>query len=181
MRLFVAVPMSDMATRELSATVERMRRRAGAEELRWSSPESWHVTLQFLGSADAVAFDCLLQQLRKVQAQPVKIVSETVGSFARAGVLHIGVKPTPQLLQLEKQISAATARCGFVREDRPYHPHITLARTRGRGGRYALSALVEKSREVIPFTAFTAGEFALYESVPGGAARYEIREHFPLG
>jgi len=53
MRLFVAIPLSEEATRELGETVARMRKRPGAEELRWSPPESWHLTLQFLGNAAA--------------------------------------------------------------------------------------------------------------------------------
>lgn len=181
MRLFVAIPMTEPRTHELSAAVERMRRRPGAEELRWSPPESWHVTLQFLGDSSAEGLACLLQQLREIQAKPVKIVPDKIGAFGRAGVLHAGVKATPELLALEKRVSAAAARCGFAREERPYYPHITLARSRGRGGRDAISSIVEKSREMVPFTAFTTGEFALYESFMGGAARYEIRERFPLG
>lgn len=180
MRLFVAIPMTQAATHQLSAAVDRMRRRPDAQELRWSPPESWHITLQFLGNVDSEEFACLLQQLREVQAQAVRIVPEKIGAFGRAGVLHAAVTPAPELLELEKQVTAATARCGFGCEDRPYHPHLTLARRRGRGGRDGISSIVDNNREVIPFTAFTAGEFALYESFLAGTSRYEVRERFPL-
>ena len=180
MRLFVAIPMPEETTRELARTVERMRRRPGADELRWSPPESWHVTLQFLGSVSAEEFACLIEALRRVRGTPVKIVPEKIGAFSRAGVLHASVEPTPDLLRLEKQVTAATAECRFAREDRPYHPHITLARRRGRGGRDGIASAAQKNRELTPFTAFTAGEFALYESFLGDLARYEIRGRFPL-
>jgi 2'-5' RNA ligase len=180
MRLFLAIPLRDETTRELSDTVERIRKRPGAEQLRWSSPESWHITLQFLGNAGAEDYACLLERLRRVRAAPVKIVPEKLGAFGRVGILHAGVKPTPELLDLEKLVTAATAACGFAREDRPYRPHITLARRRGRGGRDGIASAAEKNRELMPFSGFTADQFALYESFLGGAARYEIRERFPL-
>ena len=180
MRLFVAVPLPEETTRELAAMVERMRRRPDAGELRWSPPESWHITLQFLGNAGTEEFACLVERLRGVRAAPMKIVPEKIGAFGRVGILHAGVTPTPELLELEKRVTAATVRCGFEREDRPYRPHITLARRRGRGGRDGISSVAQKNAEITPFKSFMADEFALYESFLGGAARYEIRERFPL-
>ncbi|HKO20019.1 MAG TPA: RNA 2',3'-cyclic phosphodiesterase [Acidobacteriaceae bacterium] len=180
MRLFVAIPILEQTTRELGEATARMRKRPGAQELRWSPPESWHITLQFLGNVDTDKFACLLQQLRKIHAQPLKIVPEKLGAFRRVGILYVSVKATPGLLGLEEQITAATALCGFAREDRPYHPHITLARSRGGGGWDGIASAADKNGELTPFTAFTAGEFALYESFLGGATRYEIRERFPL-
>jgi 2'-5' RNA ligase len=180
MRLFVAIPMPEETTRELGEAVARMRKRPGTEELRWSPPESWHITLQFLGNAGAEEFACLLDHLRGVRGVPLKIVPEKIGAFGRVGILHAAVKPTPELLELEKRVTAATVRCGFEREDRPYRPHITLARRRGRGGRDGISSAAQKNAEMTPFNSFMADEFALYESFLGGAARYEIRERFPL-
>ena len=180
MRLFVAIPLSEEATRELGETVARMRKRPGAEELRWSPPESWHLTLQFLGNAAAEEYACLLERLRVARASPVKIAPQKIATFGRAGILHVEVEPTPELLELERRVTAATSQCGFTREDRPYRPHITLARRRARSSRNGIASTAEKSLELKPFTGFTAAEFALYESFLGGAARYEIRERFPL-
>jgi len=110
----------------------------------------------------------------------VKIAPQKIGAFGRAGILHVEVEPTPELLELERRVTAATSQCGFTREDRPYRPHITLARRRARSSRNGIASTAEKSLELKPFTVFTAAEFALYESFLGGAARYEIRERFPL-
>jgi RNA 2',3'-cyclic 3'-phosphodiesterase len=35
---------------------------------------------------------------------------------------------------VEAEVSARLAACGVEREDRPYHPHITLARVRESAG-----------------------------------------------
>jgi RNA 2',3'-cyclic 3'-phosphodiesterase len=180
-RLFVAIPIPDHTTRELAVAVERMKKRPGAEELRWSPPESWHITLQFLGNTRAEEYACLVERLGAIRIHPVKIVPDKVGAFGRVGILYAGVKVTPELMGLQKQVIASTKHCGFAPEDRPYRPHMTLARRRGRGGRNGITTAAEKNRELMPFTEFAAHEFALYESFLGGAARYEIRERFSLG
>lgn len=180
MRLFVAIPLPTETMLELAAAVQRIRKRPDAEKLRWSPRESWHVTLQFLGKAGADECACLVGQLRGLPVAAVRIVPERMGTFARVGILYAGVKATSELLDLEKNVTSATAPCGFAREDRPYRPHITLARRRGRGWQGGVTSVAEEAHQLTPFSGFTAREFALYESFPGSAARYEIRERFPL-
>jgi 2'-5' RNA ligase len=69
-------------------------------------------------------------------------------------------------------------------ETRPYHPHITLARSKAKGSARIrdMQALQAGLRRVQKFTAFVAEEFVLYESVPAaGGSLYKVREHFSLG
>ena len=65
---------------------------------------------------------------------------------------------------------------------RTYQPHITLARSKGKGRAKGLSTLKTRARVTPDFTQFVAGEFLLYESVPGpSGSEYAIRARFPLG
>ncbi len=177
MRLFVAIPLPEQTTAEIHQIVGRIRLTPGLPNLRWSPPESWHITLQFLGTATPEQYACLADRLRSVHAATVRIAPDEIGAFQSAGVLYAGLKPSPELTALQKRITAATALCGFSAEERPYHPHITLARTRSTGRR-ELSAIVKVSGGLNRFQALTASEFALYESVPGAPACYVIRERF---
>lgn len=178
MRLFIAIPLSDDVHNELAALVKRLQR--ADDELRWMPPEMWHVTLQFLGNASAQQYECLAQSLRAVRSSPPAIQLGELGFFERAGIFHVAVQRSPELLALQKSVLAATSKCGFVAEDRPYSPHITLARNRGRGaGIRTLKARVGAGPK---FTSFTAQEFLLYESFPGpSGSRYEVRARFGLG
>lgn len=177
MRLFIGIPLADEVTRELSDLVSGLQR--PGDDLRWSNPESWHITLQFLGSTTEPQFACLFPQLHTITAPPFNIALENVGFFDRAGVFFAGVQLSLPLLHLQQQVTAATAYCGFEAEDRPYHPHITLARNRGRSnGVRTLKPRVDRATR---FTSFTAHEFLLYESFPGpSGSRYEIRASFSL-
>ncbi len=175
MRLFVAIPLAASAIGELSATAARLR--SGEDGLRWTAPESWHITLQFLGNAGPEQSKCLVAQLHKLHLPPVPIRLEELGCFDRTGVVFAGVRVSPELLLLQQRVTAATAPCGFVSESRPFHPHITLARGKGKD----LSQLKAKMGRSPTFTGSAAVEFRLYESFLGPTgSRYEIRERFSL-
>jgi len=185
MRLFVGIPLADVAARELGNVIARLRSGVSAEHgggLRWTAPESWHVTLQFLGNATAEQLECLKAHLSQVRSEPVPVELGELGCFERAGVFFADVTVTPELAALEKSVVAATSRCGFVAETRPYHPHITLARVKGQGRGAELRVLRAKVCNQPAFARFTASELVLYESHLGpGGARYEARMRVALG
>lgn len=206
MRLFVGIPLADAVVGELAAVVARLRsnqggRRHGSDGLRWTEPESWHITLEFLGNTTSEQFECLKSQLAKVRRAPAPVELGELACFDRTGVLIVDVAVAPELAALRQCVVAATSECGFVAETRPFHPHITLAkkkadkRTRerenkrsrdqskeqaGRGGVELREALAGVRRQPA-FTRFVAREFVVYESHLGpDGAKYEIRQRFPL-
>ena len=179
MRLFVGIPLKPAVVEELSAISTRLR--SSDDGLRWPAPESWHITLQFLGSTSEAKYNCVTERLRDVHAPGVPVRLEELGFFDRAGVFFAGVGLTPELMALQQLVVAADSQCGFVAETRPYNPHITLARTKGEGRGPGLRHLKAKVKDRPEFTQFVAEEFLLYESMLGrSGARYEVRERFPL-
>jgi RNA 2',3'-cyclic 3'-phosphodiesterase len=184
MRLFVGVPLADAAARELAAVVRQVRGSEGgawAGALRWTEPDSWHITLQFLGNTTEQQLECLRARLSAVRSAPVPVALAELGCFDRAGVFFVNVTVTPELAALQRCVTAAASLCGFVAEARPFHPHITLARAKGQGHGAGLRALQGKIQPQARFTRFTAREFLLYESHLGHVgARYEIRQRFEL-
>ena len=190
MRLFVGIALSDAVVRELRSVVARLRSSGGG--LRWTEPDSWHITLQFLGNTTPEQYACLTSRLGEVRSVPIPVELGSLGCFDRAGVFFAEVAVTPGLAALGRSVVAATSRCGFAAETRPFHPHITLARrtgnkgTREQGGKnprsesHNLRDLAAKAG-ACRFTRFTAKEFLLYESHLGAeGARYEVRGRFPL-
>lgn len=179
MRLFVGIPLPSSSIEELSRVL--LRYRTAQDGLRWSAPESWHITLQFLGNVDPERNACISGVLRKLRHAPVPVQLDLLGFFDRAGVFFAGVQLTSELLSLQQRVTAATAPCGLAPDTRPYHPHITLARTRGKAGGRSLRALQAGLQRAPVFTRFTAGDFVLYESLPTpSGSRYEIRDRFLL-
>jgi len=167
--------MAEAVVHELASV--RAQLEGPGDLLRWAVPESWHVTLQFLGNTTPERWKCVVAGLRAIVSPLVPVKLERLGFFDRAGICFVSVLLSSELVALEQQVVAATARCGFVAETRPYQPHITLARNRGQseGIRRLKGAILPEPR----FPAFAAREFLLYESFPGPAgSRYEVRERF---
>jgi 2'-5' RNA ligase len=178
MRLFVGIPMAAAVVDQLAAVRARLER--PNDGLRWSQPESWHITLQFLGATTGAQYEALVLHLGRAEAGPVPVQLEGLGFFERSGVFFAGVHLSPELIALQRSVVAATSQCGFKPEDRPYHPHITLARNRGR--EEGVRNLKPRFSPATQFARFTAREFLLYESFPNAqGSRYEVRARFGLG
>jgi RNA 2',3'-cyclic 3'-phosphodiesterase len=170
--------MAATVMEQLAAVRSRLER--PNDGLRWSAPESWHITLQFLGTTTPSQYDCVVSHLGAIKPGPAPVKLEGLGFFEGSGVFFAGVHLSPELIALQMSVVAATSQCGFEPEDRPYHPHITLARNRGReNGVRALKSRVGPPPE---FAGFVADEFLLYESFPNSqGSRYEVRARFGLG
>jgi RNA 2',3'-cyclic 3'-phosphodiesterase len=176
MRLFVGIPLATEVVEQLSAVSLRLQ--SEGDGLRWSSSASWHITLQFLGNT--TEYECVVARLRELRSPSFPIQLEGLAFFERAGVFFAGITLTPPLTELQQRVTTATSGCGFVPETRPYHPHITLARSKSKGPR-ALRDLKAKIHREPAFAGFVASEFVLYESHLGSkGSRYEIRERFAL-
>ena len=180
MRLFIGIPLADEVVSELSVIRERLRKTGHG--LRWPPPETWHITLQFLGETQAEQYAGITERLRGLRAEPVPVALEGLGFFERAGIFHAGIRLAPELIALQQRVAAEMTLCGFAPETRPFHPHITLARSKGRDPGQGLRVLKAKSCSQPRFSRFVAREFLLYESFLGpGGSRYEVRERFGLG
>lgn len=177
MRLFVGIPLPDGVIEELLALSLRLR--AAGDGLRWSAPESWHITLQFLGTTDQQQYECTVARLRELRSAPVPIALGSTDFFDHAGIFFAGVVLSPELRALQQQVTTATRTCGFIPETRPYHPHITLARAKGKEGERTLRKLKDHRRRQSSFTPFAAETFLLYESFTGAAgSQYAVRARF---
>jgi 2'-5' RNA ligase len=179
MRLFVGMPLAPVMIDELSAIALRLRSKV--DGLRWLPPESWHITLQFLGNTSQEQYESISAKLRALKMPPVRIKLEGLSVFDRVGVLFTGVALTPVLRMLHDRVVTTTADCGFVAETRPYLPHISLARFKANRSRQELLALKAQLRHQPEFAPVFAREVLIYESFLGiTGSRYEICERFPL-
>jgi 2'-5' RNA ligase len=179
-RLFIGIPLSSETLHALDRLSQSLR--SPGDGLRWTSPDTWHITLQFLGETTVDTYECAVAKLSEIQFTSVPVWLRGTGLFDRAGVFFADVSVSPELRILQKQILAATSQCGIVPENRPYHPHITLARAKSGDRGRTLRNLKASAASDAQFPAFIAREFLLYESFLGpSGARHEIRNRFSLG
>ncbi|HVG28034.1 MAG TPA: RNA 2',3'-cyclic phosphodiesterase [Acidobacteriaceae bacterium] len=179
MRLFLGLALSDEARIELERLTLRLR--TPGDGLRWWVPEQWHITLAFLGSVPPEAHASLLRNLECLREPQADLHLDGLGLFDRVGVLFASVHLTPSLVRLHTSVSAAARASGLPIEDRPYRPHITLARRRGRGRPQSFSRWRTVAEQQRLHLRWPAREFLLYESeLSRDGSRYHIRGQFPL-
>jgi 2'-5' RNA ligase len=170
MRLFVAVTPPSRVVEELQTATAAMR--SAHPQLRWALPDQWHLTLAFLGEVGDQARADLSARLGRVAARhaPMRLALHGAGRFGdRVLWTRVGGDVTA-LRGLAASVRAAALRAGIDVEDRPYRPHLTLARAREHGD---LRPVVEAMADFAG-SSWTAGELHLVRSHLGaGPARYE--------
>jgi RNA 2',3'-cyclic 3'-phosphodiesterase len=185
MRLFVAFAPPPAALAELDQAVTPLR--ADWPELRWASPERWHVTLAFLGEVPDTVLGGLPARLERAAGRhpSSRIRLGRAGAFpsaARARVLcsHIeGDQPELAVLSaLAASVAAGARRAGAPPPDegRRYRPHVTIARCRQPAN---VSPLVS-TLAGFSGTTWDTGEIQLIRSHTGPQPRYEKIGAWPL-
>jgi len=181
-RLFVAITPPATALAELEATVAPLH--DVEPGLRWSSPQSWHITLAFLGEVDERIAARLATRLERAAGRHpgVDLLAAGGGAFpsvTRARVLWTGIRGDQQVLrEIQQSVAAGARRAGAPSADegRRFRPHITLARSKDPvNARPLVDALTEYSGSTWP-----ADRIHLVRSHLGPRPRYESIGSWPL-
>lgn len=145
-RAFLAVPSDPMWVESARGLVERLR--GSLPEASWTKPESWHITLRFLGDVSASAIETFASQVAPAAAEmvPGEIHSRDAVVFPPKGparVLGVGFAPSEILegiVRLAAVAEQAARAAGMEEVRRPFHPHVTLARLRQPWPREAVAS-----------------------------------------
>ncbi|MGO9659596.1 MAG: RNA 2',3'-cyclic phosphodiesterase [Acidimicrobiales bacterium] len=172
MRCFVAVWPSTEVTAALAALP-----RPGAERLRWSTQDQWHVTLRFFGELSPAEVEAASAALTEAAASlPDDLIAKggPATKFLGPGLV---VWPVEGLRPAAGPVQQATAHIGQPVPDRPFLGHVTIARgARGADLRRAAHLLSPLS------ASWRVTSLALVHSQLGaGGARYQDIYTFPLG
>jgi 2'-5' RNA ligase len=150
-----------------------------AGKVRLTPAEKVHLTLKFLGD---VREDVLLGRLAEAleplreRHEPFEAGISGFGAFPspkKARVLWAGVgEGSDGLRVLAEAVEECLEPLGFERENRPYVPHMTLGRSRGR------PVALETVETPPPVPTFLVRRVDLVQSVPGAA--YSTLAAYPL-
>ncbi len=177
MRLFVAIDLPEAVKDQLEALSSHI------PTARWIQRQQMHLTLFFLGETDRLTD--IKDALARIHSPPFELTLKGVGRFPKRRkqpprVLWVGVDAAPNLVQLHAKITTGLAEIGFVPEDRPSNPHITLARLKTREALPEVDTFLN-THTALRLPAISITEFILFSSElsPQGA-RYTREATFSL-
>ncbi|PKT67842.1 RNA 2',3'-cyclic phosphodiesterase [Streptomyces populi] len=181
-RVFIALAPPDHAKEELARELRPAY--ATHPQMRWNRIEDWHITLAFLGELPVGTVPLLRPPLAGLAAarRSLSLALRGSGSFDDR-VLWSGIDgDLDALYALAMDVRSTVEECGVVLEERPFRPHLTLARAR-RGDH---SSTGEIARGIAGFTGrrWPAERLHLVGSNFGrssGPIHYRDIEAWPLG
>ena len=146
-RAFLAVELSQELQAGLATVQQELKHRIEPElkrdmRISWTQPASIHLTLKFLGDMDEQVIDPLLIVVEQAIGSQiaVNVPLERLGAFPRPQsprVLWVGPlenwdrgTEAKRIAEIHGAIEQACEGLRFLRETKPFSPHLTLARIR---------------------------------------------------
>ena len=150
-------------------------------DFRWQHDEQLHLTLRFIGEVDRPLADDIAAALTRIHAERFSLRIAGTGRFEQrnSGSLWAGVEPKAPVTALASKIERTCIDLGLEPERRAFHPHITLARWKGRRSR-EIADFLQRTRG-LGSEPFDVSEFILFESrLSRHGAHYEEAASYPL-
>lgn len=137
LRLFIAVELPQEVIRHLTfiTTTLQGKRITG---VRWISLQGVHLTLKFLGSTpvDQVQSITAIMRAAAERVSPFTVHVHGIGAFPNMRnprVIWTAVQGNlDPLVELQHRLDEGLESAGFAPDERPFSPHLTIGRVRGR-------------------------------------------------
>ncbi|HUA20917.1 MAG TPA: RNA 2',3'-cyclic phosphodiesterase [Bryobacteraceae bacterium] len=169
MRLFTGIDLPEEVRERLERLLMHLR---PAAHLKWSPVYNLHVTLKFIGELDEEKLPQLEAALRSVPPRvPIHAEVKGLGWFPNPHhprVFWVAVHASDELAVLAREIDEALQTVGIAPEERPFAPHLTLARIKDPVPLQMLRNAIAQL-ESVEFGSFAIDRFYLFRSQPGSA------------
>lgn len=184
-RAFLAVDPPEEIFREIIKIQERLKKTIKGD-ISWVRPEGIHLTLKFFGYVyhSDVANISLVVKNNVANMKALMLNVRNLGAFPsvnRPRVLWLGIDgDTDPLISLQAEIDVGFQEYGFKKEERPFRPHLTLARVKEPKGLVGLAETVKKNEDYVAGS-FTVNGLTLFKSDlrPTGAIYTKLSD-FPF-
>ncbi|MCC9599590.1 RNA 2',3'-cyclic phosphodiesterase [Stieleria sp. JC731] len=150
-RSFISIPITPGITSAAGKIIRKLKPIDSG--IKWVPIDNLHLTLKFLGEVDNVEIHDVCKAIRSVtcEIEPFELHFSGAGGFPnieKPRVLYAGIQdPSGLLVEMVSQLELKLADLRFKPEPRDYRPHLTLGRSRSKGGR-ASEELTEAMREL---------------------------------
>ncbi|HMD89050.1 MAG TPA: RNA 2',3'-cyclic phosphodiesterase [Anaerolineaceae bacterium] len=131
-RAFIAIELPPSIQRKLGEVINGLKSKK-TDIIRWVPPYNIHITLKFLGDVSTSGLPVLthIVESEVSRYRPFEITVGGIGAFPnlrQPRVVWIGVQAPPILGTIQRSLEAEIRRMGYVAEDKPFSPHLTIGR-----------------------------------------------------
>lgn len=163
-RSFLAIPLDEPLKNHIAALQRRLRTQL--PDVRWSPVGNLHLTLRFFGDIPEEWLEKIGESMLSIGRLHAAFALRFSGLGAfpdarRARVLWLGTQDRGELARLHADLEDALAKLGIEAENRPFAPHLTLGRSRGKP--LKATGVLDKFSEEAPLT-LAVDTLVLYES-----------------
>lgn len=167
LRTFIALKIKPEPT--LLHKLEELKNELAGEPVKWVDENNLHLTLKFLGDTTLHQVDDLKAILKKISARNPAFSFRLKGLafFKNKGmprVLFIGIEEGEAIQQLAAEINLQLFALGFEKENRPFSPHLTLARIKFLKNKRNFYNAIDKYRDT-DIQSIAIHEIILYQSI----------------
>lgn len=176
-RVFCAIELPAEVRERVVDHIEQLRKAAPSARASWARYEALHITLKFFGEIESQRVAALSKSADRAarRTQSFALGLKNTGSFpprSPARVLWLGVDDrSGALISLQQALEDECSAEEFVREERGFHPHLTIGRLRSPQGARALTVL--HNEMTFPLLEFSVSELLVIRSELGpNGSRY---------
>ena len=173
-RAFIAIAVPESVLRSCEELMARLRRLN--LQGRFTRTRSMHLTLQFLGNVEEEQIPGITEILEQAGngVTPFDLEVGRLGVFphlTHPRVVWIGVEPVDALTTLQIKIQQGLEPLGFPKENRDFHPHLTLLRLKSRKNLRQLAQYIDTEGPGLRAGVIQIEQIHLYQSIlkPQGA------------
>lgn len=168
-RAFIAIEIPEEIKKELASIRDELKKNLGkVSNISWAKPETTHLTLKFLGDVPEEKIKTIEEALRLSAAgiKAFNISITGIGCFPNLEnprVLWAGTQESAEIKNLHAAIEDSLHAVGFEKEEKPFKPHLTLARIKNQAEGRKISKAIKELKTDIKAD-FTADSVILFKS-----------------
>ncbi len=182
MRTFIAIDLDNEIKNNLSLLISRLKK--CSPNIKWIKHQGMHLTLKFLGEIPTDKVSEVESSLRKVteKHRHFLLKFKGTGTFPEGNksprILWLGIEDNENLKIFQSELESELEKIHFLRENRKFHPHLTLGRVKSHHDLSLTLSELEKYREK-DFGEMIVKKIILFKSTlkPSGAEYTIISEH----
>lgn len=178
-RLFIAFDIPESIQAELITLRDSLY--GLPNDIKWEEIDKFHVTIKFLGDVGENLTDLILRRLEEVEFNQILTSFSNFAFFKKFGslkILYTKLENNKNIQEFYKVIENECELLGFEKENRKYHPHLTLLRIKND---INLNKLLIFNNFEIPNLSFKINSFSIIKSkLKLTGSEYSVIKSFKL-